>query len=79
MEDLLTHMVIAAIVRQLNPIARARQVNVQHLADGGRRAVSHHQYPVREQHSLVHIVGDKHDGGVQRLLDLHHRVLQMRA
>lgn len=31
MEDLLTHMVIAAILRQLHPITRTRQVNAQNL------------------------------------------------
>ncbi|KAI3492655.1 hypothetical protein L1887_42709 [Cichorium endivia] len=79
MQDLLAHVVIAAVVGQLHPVARARQIDAQDLPDGGRRAVGHHQHAIGEQHRLVHVVGNEHDRGVQRLLDLHHRVLQMRA
>ena len=48
MEDLLAYVVIAAVVRQLHPVARARQIDAQDLTHGGRRAVGHHQYAVRE-------------------------------
>src|SRR5690606_4480498 len=44
MEDLLAHVVIAAVIRQLHPVARARQIDAQDLTHGGRRAVGHHQY-----------------------------------
>ena len=48
MEDLLTHVVVAAVVRQLNPVARTRQINAQDLSDGRRRAVGHHQHAIGE-------------------------------
>ena len=39
MEDLLAQMVIPAVVRQLNAVARTRQIDREDLADRRRRTV----------------------------------------
>ncbi len=79
MEDLLAQMVIPAVVRQLNAVARTRQIDREDLADRRRRTVGHHQHPIREQHRFINVVGDHDDGGIELLLDMHHRVLEVGA
>ncbi|MCY1440141.1 hypothetical protein D9M71_564030 [compost metagenome] len=70
---------VARVVGQRHALARARQVDLEDVADGGRGAVAHHHDAVGEQHGLVDVVGD-HDHRVAEVgVDLHQRVLQVGA
>ena len=61
------------------PRAARRQVHVQHLANGGGRAVGHHHDLVGQQHGLVHVVRHHHHGALRARHDLQQLVLQLGA
>nr|GEU28124.1 hypothetical protein [Tanacetum cinerariifolium] len=70
---------VARILRQRHAVARTLELHVDDLADGGGRAVGHHDDAVRQQHGFIDIVRDHHHGGPGGRNDLEQFVLQVGA
>ena len=62
-------------------LARAgtRQVDLEHSADLGTRAVGHHHYAIGQQNGFVHVVGDHHGGEPAAQPHFHQYFLQIPA
>src|SRR6516164_1908484 len=46
---------------RVSEIARALEIDVEHLGDGGTRSGQHHADAIGKQYSLRDIMGDEHD------------------
>src|SRR5512144_1051744 len=76
-EHALPALQVGGIARELEPLARARQRHLQHLADPRAWPVGHHHDAVRQEYGLVDVVGDHQDGVAELLVQGHHRVLEV--
>jgi len=69
--------VVAGVMHHSHALARARNIHLEQAANFGTGAIGEHHDAIREQHRLIHVMGD-HDGSELVLVaDLHQFFLQI--
>ncbi|KMS94310.1 hypothetical protein BVRB_022690, partial [Beta vulgaris subsp. vulgaris] len=78
-QHLLAVGVEIGMLEQCLAVARARQIDLEHLADRGARPVGHHHHAVGQQDRLVDVVRDHDRGDFRAVPHFDQHVLQVPA
>ena len=76
-EGAVAQFVVTRVLHDLLAAAGPGEIDVQHFADAGRRAIGHHHQPVGQEKRLVDVVGDHQHGALLGVPDRKELLLQL--